>query len=50
VAEYQLGEAEAERILQLDKWIEARLTWRQDDAGNWFVRVPVECSQQQNLE
>lgn len=50
MAEHWLSEADSERILQLDKWIEEKFTWRRDDNGNWYVRVPVACIEQQMLE
>ena len=43
--DYQLTEAEAERILQLSKWIEADPEWRQNENGDW---IAVSQSWQQN--
>ena len=48
--DYQLTEAEAERILQLPKWVEAEPEWRQNENGDWTARVPVLATEQMTLE
>ena len=39
--DYPLTEAEAERILQLPKWIDTEPQWQQNEYGDWIMRVPV---------
>ncbi len=48
--DYTLTEAEAERILHLPKWIEAELQWRQNEYGDWMMRVPVLANEQLPLQ
>lgn len=47
--EYRIDKIEAERILQLSKWIETDPVWLQDN-GHWSFRLPVWSVEQQPLE
>jgi len=50
VPDYPLTEAEAERILQLPKWIDTEPQWQQNEYGDWIMRVPVLADEQVPLE
>lgn len=50
MADNQITEIEAERILQLTKWIDREIQWRQDENLNWIVRAPVQSIEQLPLE